>query len=147
MSIYCNPMQQVIQLGATRVVVPGNFPIGCFPAALTFLSNASSQEFDEFGCSRSFNDLAIYQNNNLQDALNLLRLEFPNVVIIYADYYGAFRSVLGRAPLLGNRSSCCFLIFTTLIGVIWWFLPHSWRVWQWLTIESLLRNRRGVQLW
>ncbi|KAL3535331.1 hypothetical protein ACH5RR_003792 [Cinchona calisaya] len=40
------------------------------------------------------------------------RMEFPNVVIISADYYGAFRSLLIRAPLLGfNTSSllkaCC----------------------------------------
>ena len=95
-------MQQIIQLGAKRIVVPGNFPLGCIPVALNFVSNASSLEFDEFGCSRSFNDLARYQNSYLQTALNSLRKEFPDAVIVYADFYGSFRSVLTRASFLGE---------------------------------------------
>nr|XP_027066422.1 acetylajmalan esterase-like isoform X2 [Coffea arabica] len=97
-----NNTRQIIQLGAKRIVVPGNFPLGCIPVALNFVSNASSQEFDEFGCSRSFNDLARYQNSYLQNALNSLRKEFPDAVIVYADFYGSFRSVLTRASFLGE---------------------------------------------
>ncbi|XP_027069869.1 acetylajmalan esterase-like [Coffea eugenioides] len=107
-----NNTRQIIQLGAKRIVVPGNFPLGCIPVALNFVSNASSLEFDEFGCSRSFNDLARYQNSYLQTALNSLRKEFPDAVIVYADFYGSFRSVLTRARFLGFDAgsllqACC----------------------------------------
>ncbi|KAG8367539.1 hypothetical protein BUALT_Bualt16G0082400 [Buddleja alternifolia] len=50
---------------------------------------------------RSLNNLVTSQNNDLQLALSSLRREFPDVVIIYADYYNAFLSVLRGAPILG----------------------------------------------
>ena len=98
-------LQEVIRLGATRIVVPGNFPVGCFPIVLTLVTNANagSEEFDGLGCSRSYNDLARYQNNYLKNALASLRTEYPKVSLVYADYYGAFISVLTRASKLGNR--------------------------------------------
>ncbi|KAH6816610.1 hypothetical protein C2S51_021430 [Perilla frutescens var. frutescens] len=107
-----NATREVIRAGASRVVVPGNFPIGCIPFALSAFATNDSSAYDEFGCLKSLNNLALYQNNNLQAALNDLRREFPGVAIIYADYYNAFRSIIRLATVFGfNRTTllkpCC----------------------------------------
>ncbi|CAI9096917.1 OLC1v1033179C1 [Oldenlandia corymbosa var. corymbosa] len=106
-----NGIRDVIGLGARRIVVPGNFPIGCLPFVLTLIANTNAtnpQQLDQFGCARSYNELAIYQNNYLQNALNSLRVQYPNVTIVYADYYGAFISVLSRASILGFDTANLF---------------------------------------
>ncbi|XP_047975149.1 acetylajmalan esterase-like [Salvia hispanica] len=107
-----NATREIIRAGATRLVVPGNFPIGCFPFVLAAFSNNGSTMYDELGCVRSVNNLAIYQNSNLQIALEALRREFPGVSIVYADYYNAFITTFRIAPLFGlNRTTlltpCC----------------------------------------
>lgn len=84
-------------------MVPGNFPIGCFPFVLASFASNDSTTYDEFGCVRNANKLAIYQNNNLQAALNTLRREFPGVAIIYADYYNAFLKTFRLAPFFGQH--------------------------------------------
>ncbi|CAA0841462.1 GDSL esterase/lipase, partial [Striga hermonthica] len=95
-----NATRVIILAGASRIVIPGNFPIGCFPYTLSAFSSNDSTEYDENGCIKRLNNLATYQNSNLQTALHSLRREFPNVVILYADYYNAFLTVLRRAPFL-----------------------------------------------
>ncbi|XP_028076186.1 GDSL esterase/lipase At5g03980-like [Camellia sinensis] len=89
------------RVGAMRVVVPGNFPMGCLPIFLTTLPSVGPGAYDDLGCLHSLNEFAMFQNNYLQGALGSLRQEFPQVVILYADYYSAFQSVLHRAPFLG----------------------------------------------
>ncbi|GFP98167.1 acetylajmalan esterase [Phtheirospermum japonicum] len=96
-----NATREIILTGALQIVVPGNFPIGCIPFALNAFASNDSTAYDEIGCIRSLNNLAIYQNNNLQVALNSLRREFPSVDILYADYYNAFLTILRQAPILG----------------------------------------------
>ncbi|XP_057790138.1 acetylajmalan esterase-like [Salvia miltiorrhiza] len=105
-------IREIIRAGASRVVVPGNFPIGCFPYILAAFASNDSTNYDELGCVRSANNLVVYQNNNLQATLNTLRKEFPGVAIIYADYYNAFLTTLRRAPFIGfDRTTlltpCC----------------------------------------
>ncbi|KAK6118967.1 hypothetical protein DH2020_047305 [Rehmannia glutinosa] len=87
--------------GALQIVVPGNFPIGCFPYALSAFASNDSTMYDEIGCIKSLNNLATFQNNNLQVALDSLRREFPNVVMIYADYYNAFQTILRQTSIFG----------------------------------------------
>ncbi|XP_059626933.1 GDSL esterase/lipase At5g03980 [Cornus florida] len=107
-----NSVREVIRLGAVRVVVPGNFPVGCIPIYLSSFPSSDPRAYDDMGCLSGLNEFALFHNNYLQHALALLRTEFPNVVILYADYYSAFQSVLRRAPYLGfdRRSllrACC----------------------------------------
>ncbi|KAL0322664.1 UNVERIFIED_CONTAM: Acetylajmalan esterase [Sesamum angustifolium] len=92
---------ELIQLGASQVVVPGNFPLGCFPTFLAVARKNSSTTYDDFGCVKSVNNLTSFENNNLQGALNSLRNEFPDTVILYADYYNAFLSLLRQATTFG----------------------------------------------
>ncbi|KAH6756223.1 hypothetical protein C2S53_004322 [Perilla frutescens var. hirtella] len=93
--------REIIRAGASRVVVPGNFPIGCFPFTLSAFASNDSTAYDELGCLKSLNNLVLYQNNNLQVALNALRREFPDIAIIYADYYNVVRSIIRLAPVFG----------------------------------------------
>ncbi|KAF9589778.1 hypothetical protein IFM89_028713 [Coptis chinensis] len=104
--------KKLIDLGATRLVVPGNFPIGCSPMYLTLFKNNDSTSYDDKGCLKGLNTFAMYHNQHLQNALQQLRLEYPNVAILYADYYQVVEWVLTNAPQLGFETKsilkvCC----------------------------------------
>ncbi|KAI3450438.1 hypothetical protein Pfo_007103 [Paulownia fortunei] len=68
-------------MGAKLLVIPGSAPIGCFPYILTALPNDDTTAYDDLGCLKSVNDLITLKNNNLQQAMNNLCREFPNVTI------------------------------------------------------------------
>lgn len=95
-------IQEIIRAGATRLVVSGNFPIGCFPFVVAIFAGNDSTIYDELGCIRRANDLVAFQNNNLKAALASLRIEFPGVSIVYADFYKAFLTIFRLAPLFGQ---------------------------------------------
>ncbi|KAJ4962104.1 hypothetical protein NE237_022014 [Protea cynaroides] len=102
----------VIELGAARVVVPGNFPIGCFPIYLTAFQTNDTTAYDGFKYLKDLNSFAMFHNDQLQQALQQLREKYPNVDIVYADYYNAFKWVFDNAPFLGFdmaslHKSCC----------------------------------------
>lgn len=103
--------QEMIRAGATRFVVAGNFPIGCFPFVVAIFAGNGSTAYDELGCARSANELAIFQNNNLKATLASLRKEFPGVSIIYADFYNAFLSIFRLAPLYGTLLSVIYYYY------------------------------------
>ncbi|KAL2468588.1 GDSL esterase/lipase [Forsythia ovata] len=108
-----NGVRRVIQFGATRVVVPGNFPVGCFPFYLTGFETNDSTAYDEqFHCLKDINNLSIYHNEYLQQAIDELKIQNPKTTIIYADYYNAFLWILSKAQLLGFdvnsvQKACC----------------------------------------
>ncbi|KAJ4959932.1 hypothetical protein NE237_019842 [Protea cynaroides] len=99
-------IMEVINLGAARVVVPGNFPIGCFPMYLTAFQTNDTAAYDEFKCLKSLNSFAMFHNDHLQRALHQLRKKYPKVDIVYANYYNAFKWVFDKAPLLGFDKAC-----------------------------------------
>ncbi|XP_021593074.1 GDSL esterase/lipase At5g03980 [Manihot esculenta] len=106
---------RVIGFGATRVVVPGNFPIGCMPIYLTgFHTNDTndSNAYDELHCLKGLNNFAIYHNELLQQGIIALQEEHPHGTIVYGDYYNAYKWVLQKAALLGFdpnsvQKACC----------------------------------------
>ncbi|XVF78861.1 hypothetical protein PTKIN_Ptkin14bG0171500 [Pterospermum kingtungense] len=102
----------VIGYGATRVVVPGNFPMGCSPMFLTLFQTNDTAAYDEFHCLKDLNSLLIYHNNYLQKAIEELSKQHPHVIIVYGDYYQAYNWLLSNARILGfdNNSlqkACC----------------------------------------
>ena len=102
--------REVIRAGAVNVVVPGNFPIGCFPIYLTSFPVNDPKAYDDKGCLIRLNEFAVDHNNQLQEAISSLQKEFPGVVIVYGDYYNAFQYVL-RGSVGFDKSvalkSCC----------------------------------------
>ncbi|GMN43593.1 hypothetical protein TIFTF001_012799 [Ficus carica] len=79
----------LIEQGAVELVVPGNFPIGCSAAYLTFFQIPNKTDYDSNGCLKAFNNFFEFHNGRLKCALEKLRRKYRNVKIIYADYYGA----------------------------------------------------------
>ncbi|EOA19691.1 hypothetical protein CARUB_v10003448mg, partial [Capsella rubella] len=102
--------REVIRTGAVNVVVPGNFPVGCFPIYLTSFPVKDPKAYDDQGCLKHLNEFAMDHNNQLQEAIASLRKEFPHVAIVYGDYYNAFQNVLrseGRFDKSVALKSCC----------------------------------------
>ncbi|XP_022979832.1 acetylajmalan esterase-like [Cucurbita maxima] len=104
--------KRVISYGATRVIIPGHFSMGCLPIYLTGFQTNDSTAYDEFHCLKDFNELANYHNSKLKQAIKLLKKENRNVIITYGDYYNALFWVFRHASLLGFdrtllHKSCC----------------------------------------
>ncbi|CAO2181401.1 unnamed protein product [Urochloa humidicola] len=79
---------RLIKQGANSVVVPGIPPLGCSPSNLAFFPSADPAGYDSrTGCLVEFNDLAVYHNSLLQDALESVRGAHPNARVIYADFF------------------------------------------------------------
>ncbi|XP_010672330.2 acetylajmalan esterase-like [Beta vulgaris subsp. vulgaris] len=105
-------VKELISLGATKFVIPGNFPIGCLPIYLSAFQSNDTKMYDELHCLKDLNEFAVLQNNHLERAIKELQMHYPNVAIVYADYYNALRGLLTNAALLGfNKSevqkACC----------------------------------------
>lgn len=102
--------REVIRAGAVNVVVPGNFPVGCFPIYLTSFPVNDPKAYDDKGCLIRLNEFAMDHNNQLQEAISSLQKEFPGVVIVYGDYYNAFQYVLSGSVGFDKSvalKSCC----------------------------------------
>uniref|UniRef100_A0A0D9YBN0 Esterase n=1 Tax=Oryza glumipatula TaxID=40148 RepID=A0A0D9YBN0_9ORYZ len=102
---------ELINLGAKKLVVPGNFPIGCVPLYLSIFPSQKEDYYDEkTGCIKWLNEFTEYHNRLLQEELEKLRNLYPDVSIIYADYYGAALNIF-LAPLQFGftvpLNSCC----------------------------------------
>ena len=93
--------QELIEIGAKHMVVPGNFPIGCMPSYLSAFGR-NTDDFDNLNCLKNFNSFAMIHNEQLQASLAQLREKYPHVQIMYADYFHAFLHLLEKAPLHGN---------------------------------------------
>ncbi|XP_019196398.1 PREDICTED: acetylajmalan esterase-like isoform X2 [Ipomoea nil] len=76
-------VKKVISYGATRIIVPGNFPIGCIPMYLTGFQTNEPSAYDEHHCLRDFNNLSIYHNDLLKQAIQDLQKQHPHVTMIY----------------------------------------------------------------
>ncbi|KAF6137998.1 hypothetical protein GIB67_041871 [Kingdonia uniflora] len=105
---------KLIEQGATRVIVPGIFPIGCTPSDLTQSINNGDDKsaYDEYGCLIAGNKIADYHNVLLQQALAELRATYLHAVILYADYYTSFFNLIKNADRLGFEKvnvlkACC----------------------------------------
>ncbi|KAK1422717.1 hypothetical protein QVD17_18003 [Tagetes erecta] len=105
-------VNDLIDLGAQTLVVPGNLPIGCLAVYLTVLNGFENTQLDnETGCLIQLNEFAEYHNELLQMSLNQIRELHPNVNIIYADYYNAamqiYRSPYEYGFTSGALTACC----------------------------------------
>ncbi|KAI7754850.1 hypothetical protein M8C21_020853 [Ambrosia artemisiifolia] len=82
-------VNDLIEMGAKTLVVPGNFPIGCSSTYLTVCGSAK-EEYDPItGCLIRLNQFAEYHNIMLQTKLKQAQDLHHNVNIFYADYYNA----------------------------------------------------------
>ncbi|KAL0442676.1 UNVERIFIED_CONTAM: GDSL esterase/lipase [Sesamum latifolium] len=103
---------ELINLGAMTLMVPGNFPIGCSSAYLTYFSSENQDDYEPAtGCIKWLNRFAQYHNELLKKELARIRQLHPHTTIIYADYYNAVMN-LYRSPIVygfagGALEACC----------------------------------------
>ncbi|KAK6917664.1 GDSL lipase/esterase [Dillenia turbinata] len=77
-----NSLIELIELGATSLIVPGCFSFGCTPAYLTDFKTSSKEEYDSStGCLKWLNTFTEYHNELLQMELERLRKLYPNLNI------------------------------------------------------------------
>ncbi|XP_048547624.1 GDSL esterase/lipase At2g27360-like [Triticum urartu] len=103
-------VQEVIDLGARTIVVPGNFPIGCVPAYLSAHQSNVTADYDEFHCLKWYNEFSQKHNRALQQELARLRSKNPGVKVVYADYYGAAMQFVQKPQAYGIADplvACC----------------------------------------
>ncbi|KAH9620008.1 hypothetical protein KSS87_003507 [Heliosperma pusillum] len=106
--------QEVIYLGARRIVVPGSFSAGCMPFCLAAFKSNDPAMYDELGCLKFWNDFSSFHNFQLQQAIKSLQQHYPGVKIVYGDYFSAHRSLLQNFGSLGFDKNglyepCCIM--------------------------------------
>lgn len=102
-------------MGATRIIIPGSAPLGCFPYMLTARATNNPAAYDSLGCLKDVNNLMVSKNNDLQEAIKGLIKKFPKVSI----YYGAFdEGVLAVLRQTSKSGTSCVYISTCLNYVI-----------------------------
>ncbi|KAM3214644.1 hypothetical protein ACQJBY_066896 [Aegilops geniculata] len=103
-------VQEVINIGAKTVLVPGNFPIGCVPAYLSGNKSNKSADYDQYHCLKRFNNFSQMHNQLLKQEVGKLKSLNADVKIIYADYYGAFMEFVKNPSRYGIDDplvACC----------------------------------------
>ncbi|KAK7306567.1 hypothetical protein VNO77_44516 [Canavalia gladiata] len=80
-------INELIDLGARTLIVPGNLPLGCSAVYLTSYETLDMNQYDAYGCLKWLNEFAEYYNQELQSEIDRLRGFHPHANIIYADYY------------------------------------------------------------
>ncbi|KAI7727428.1 hypothetical protein M8C21_020433, partial [Ambrosia artemisiifolia] len=97
----------LLNKGAKYMVVQGLPATGCLTLAM-YLSSDSDR--DDMGCVATVNNQSYIHNTDLQTNIQNLRRKYPNAVLVYADYWSAYRSVIQNAPKLGFHELykvCC----------------------------------------
>ncbi|KAM3240302.1 hypothetical protein ACQJBY_053781 [Aegilops geniculata] len=103
-------VQEVINLGARTIVVPGNFPIGCLPAYLGAHQSNVKADYDELHCLKWYNEFSQKHNQVLRQEIARLRSQNPGVKVVYADYYGAVMQFVQKPQAYGIADplvACC----------------------------------------
>ncbi|KAH9613982.1 hypothetical protein KSS87_003834 [Heliosperma pusillum] len=105
-------IKEIINLGATRIIVPGNFPVGCMIVFLAIFKSNDATLYDDHKCLKHLNNFAKHHNSQLQKAIRGLQKNYPNATIVYADYYTAFNEALQHPSYHGFernvlRRACC----------------------------------------
>lgn len=107
-----NAAKALLEMGAVRVVVAGNLPIGCSPAYLSGANVTEPAAYDADGCLLVLNGFAELYNAALRAAVAGLKRAHPRAVVAYADYFAAYARVLREARARGfdparTRTACC----------------------------------------
>ncbi|XP_030458295.2 GDSL esterase/lipase At3g48460 [Syzygium oleosum] len=100
-------LESLLRRGVKYMVVQGLPVSGCLPLAM-YLSPENDR--DDIGCVKSVNDQTRAHNAALQAKISDLGKQFPDSVIVYADYWNAYRSVMKTPAKYGFKEpfkACC----------------------------------------
>jgi phospholipase/lecithinase/hemolysin len=104
--------KELLDMGATRLVIPGNFPLGCAPSYLSAVNETDPASYNGGGCLVGLNLFAQMHNVLLQQGIRDLRRMYPSATIAYADYFAAYVQMLRGASKMGfdaasAHKACC----------------------------------------
>ncbi|KAI3727019.1 hypothetical protein L1987_66826 [Smallanthus sonchifolius] len=100
-------LEALIDKGAKYMVVEGLMTTGRLTLSMSLASNSDR---DDMGCVASLNKQSYDHNTILLTKIQDLRRKYLETVIIYANYWNAYRSVIKNAPKLGFKELykvCC----------------------------------------
>ncbi|KAG5028158.1 hypothetical protein AAZX31_05G042800 [Glycine max] len=100
-------LQTLLEKGAKYLVVQGMPLTGCLTLSMYL---APPDDRDDIRCVKSVNNQSYYHNLVLQDKLQEFRKQYPQAVILYADYYDAYRTVMKNPSKYGFKETfnvCC----------------------------------------
>ena len=100
--------KELLDMGATRLVIPGNFPLGCVPSYLSAVDEKDPAAYDGSGCLIGLNLFAQMHNVLLQQGIRELRRQYPSATIAYADYFTAYVQMLRGASRMGFDATAAF---------------------------------------
>jgi phospholipase/lecithinase/hemolysin len=103
----CKLLKALLIKGAKYIVVQGLPPMGCFPL---HMSLSPWFDRDEMGCSKSFNSIIKAHNELLERKLAEIRLQYSSCHILYADFWGAYLSIMKKPEIFGfaeTYKACC----------------------------------------
>uniref|UniRef100_A0A0E0G9K6 Esterase n=1 Tax=Oryza nivara TaxID=4536 RepID=A0A0E0G9K6_ORYNI len=94
--------KEVLDMGATRVVIPGNLPLGCVPSYMSAVNATDRAAYDARGCLVALNLFAALHNAWLRRAVGELRRAYRGAAVVaYADYSAEYAATLDGAAALG----------------------------------------------
>ncbi|KAK1268717.1 GDSL esterase/lipase [Acorus gramineus] len=90
--------------GVKKMVVPNLIPLGCSPLYLTLFSGPLNEtDLDPLnGCLKRYNDLTMYHNKLLKEAVKRLRMDHPQVKFVYNDWYGSSIRLYNKPRIFGE---------------------------------------------
>lgn len=100
-------LQELLNKGAKYVLVQGLPPTGCLTLSMYL---APPEDRDDLGCVGSANKQSVLHNSIIQAKLDSFRKQFPQTVIVYADFWNAYSTVVRNANKYGFKEvfkSCC----------------------------------------
>ncbi|KAK2983316.1 hypothetical protein RJ640_016054 [Escallonia rubra] len=105
---FASAVKKLHQQGARAFWIHNTGPIGCLPILL-INSPPKAGNADQYGCVKSYNDLAQEFNKQLKDKVSQLRMELQDALITHVDMYLAKYSLIGEAKKQGfaNPLGCC----------------------------------------
>lgn len=84
------------------MVVPGIPPMGCSPPNLALFPSADPAGYDSrTGCLKDLNDLAVYHNSLLQEAVRDVETKHRNARVVYADFFTPVIDIVESPVKLG----------------------------------------------
>ncbi|KAM0935315.1 putative sinapine esterase [Dioscorea sansibarensis] len=103
-------IKDLIKYGARTLVAPGNYPVGCLSASLTYFPRRGDYD-QRTGCLNWLNELTELYNQRLQIELQDIQHQHPHVTIFFVDYYGIIMEILRSPKKYGFKDkplvACC----------------------------------------
>ncbi|KAG2635971.1 acetylajmalan esterase-like [Panicum virgatum] len=104
--------RELLDMGAARVVIPGNLPLGCVPSYLAAANETDPAAYDATGCLAALNLFSQMHNVLQQQGIQELRRSYPGATVAYDDYFYAYVRMLRDAGEAGfdegaRTRACC----------------------------------------